>query len=438
MASSTQLDGLIERLYWLIRLRWIAAAGVLLTVFLTSRILNFYPEATSLYTVAMALVVYNFGFLSLLKSIRGKETIKSINRIANSQISLDLFALAILIHFSGGIENPFLFYFVFHMIIASILLDRKTSFLQATFAALLLAIIVALEYFGILHHYCLKRFIIYDQHRNLIYIAGVFFVFISTLYIAVYMATSISGRLRQRERTLEEANLQLEENDRRKSEYVLRVTHGIKEHLSSIQACLEPVSAGITGELNPKQFDLVQRAVHRTEKLTFFVKALLHITRIKLSKEIKTDYFSLKNLIPEVIGYISSKAKDKNIRVASVVEPGIDKIMGAKEYIQEMLTNLLANSVKYTPAGGKIDIKIKDIGGRVLIEIIDNGIGIPANEIPKLFEEFYRASNARELERDGTGLGLSIAKRVVEMHNGRIWVESEEGKGSKFSIELPK
>lgn len=438
MASSTQLNGLVERLHWLIKLRWIAAAGVFLTVFLTSRIFNFYLETTPLYIIAIALAVYNFGFLSLLKSVREKETVKIINGIANSQILLDLLTLAILIHFSGGIENPFLFYFIFHMIIASILLDRKTSFLQATFAVLLLSIIVSLEYFGILDHHCLKKFIVYDQHRNLIYITGVFFVFISTLYFAVYMATSISGRLRQRERTLEEANLQLEENDRRKSEYVLRVTHGIKEHLSSIQACLEPVSAGITGELNPKQFDLVKRAVHRTEKLTFFVKALLHITRIKLSKEIKTDYFSLKTLIPEVIGYISSKAKDKNIRIASVVGPGIDKIRGAKEYIQEMLTNLLANSVKYTPAGGKVDINIKDIGDRVLIEIIDNGIGIPRDEIPKLFEEFYRASNARELERDGTGLGLSIAKRVVEMHNGRIWVESEEGKGSKFSIELPK
>ena len=438
MANSTQLDGLVERLYWLIRLRWIAAAGVFLTLFRTSRIFNFYLESTPLYIIAIALAVYNFGFLSLLKSIRGKESIKIINRIAGSQISLDLFTLAVLIHFSGGIENPFLFYFIFHMIIASILLDRKTSFLQATFAALLLAIIVTLEYFGILDHHCLKKFIVYDQHRNLIYITGVFFVFISTLYFAVYMATSISGRLREREKSLEETNLQLEENDRRKSECVLRVTHGIKEHLSSIQACLEPVSTGITGELNPKQSDLVGRAVHRTEKLMFFVKALLHITRIKLSKEIKTDYLSLKNLIPEVIGYISSKARDKNIRVTFCLEPGIDKIRGAKEYIQEMLTNLLANSVKYTPMGGKVEINIKAIGSRILIEIIDNGIGIPSDELPKLFEEFYRASNARELERDGTGLGLSIAKRVVEMHNGKIWVESEEGKGSKFSIELPR
>ena len=102
------------------------------------------------------------------------------------------------------------------------------------------------------------------------------------------------------------------------------------------------------------------------------------------------------------------------------------------------MINLLANSVKYTHNNGKIDIKAFDKGNRILIEIADNGIGIPKDELPKIFEEFYRAANAKKTERDGTGLGLSIAKQIVERHNGRIWVESEEGKGSKFSIELPK
>lgn len=438
MTSFKQLEGLCERLYWLIRLRWIAAASVFLTVLLTGHIFKFSLPAFDLYAASTALGVYNLAFFVLLKSIKGKESFVIVNRIANSQISLDLLSLAVLIHFSGGIENPFLFYFIFHMIIASILLSKRASFLQATFAVLLFSIMVSLEYFAVLPHYCLKKFIIHDQQHNLTYISGVSFVFISTLYIAVYMATSISGRLKQREKVLGEANLQLEEKDRIKSEYVLRVTHGIKEHLSAIQGCLEPVSGGITGELNAKQFDLVQRAVRRTAKLMSFVKALLQITRIKLSKEMKMEYFSLRDSCLEAINDTSAKAKAKFISVNFTMEPGIGPIRAAREYIQETLTDLLVNSIKYTPPRGKIDVGLRNRGSVILIEIADTGIGIPKNELPRIFEEFYRASNAKEAERDGTGLGLSIAKRVVEMHSGRIWIESEEGKGTKLNIELPK
>ena len=278
MQSRKQEDGLIERIYWLIRLRWIAIIGVILTILFAEKIIKLSLPYFYLHGITTVLGVYNLIFFLYLNQIKKRKIIALdiiANRIANVQISLDLLSLTMLIHFSGGIENPFIFYFIFHMIIASILLGRRASFLQATFAVSLFFTIVGLEYYGILNHYSLKKFIVYDQYRNLIYIGGISFVFVTTIYIAVYMASSISKRLRQREKNLEETNLQLEENDRRKSEYVLRVTHGIKEHLSSIQACLEPVAVGITGELNTRQFDLIQRAVHRAAKLMFFVKALL-------------------------------------------------------------------------------------------------------------------------------------------------------------------
>ena len=262
------IDRLIERIYWLIKLRWVAITGVVLTVLFAKQVFNVPLNSISLSSIATFLAIYNLVFILYLKRLeknKPDQLILIANRIANVQISLDLLSLTMLIHFSGGIENPFIFYFIFHMIIASILLSRRASFLQATFAVFLFTLMVWLEYAGFLRHYCLKGFVLDDLHTNKIYILGVSFVFISTLYLAAYMASSISVRLREREKSLKEANLLLEEKDRIKSEYVLRVSHDIKEHLASVQTCLEPVSDGITGELNPAQKDLIQRATERTD-----------------------------------------------------------------------------------------------------------------------------------------------------------------------------
>ncbi|MDP3730394.1 MAG: HAMP domain-containing sensor histidine kinase [Candidatus Omnitrophota bacterium] len=429
-AGTTADESIVERSRWLISLRWIAIAGVILTAITAGRVFKIPLPVAPFCVITAVLIAYNLIFTFLIARLR--------NGFANLQISLDLACLAALIHFSGGIENPFLFYFIFHMIIAGILLSRRAAILQATFAAVLFLAMVILEYTHTLAHYCLGGFIIEDQHGNLLYIAGVSFVFISTLYIAVYMATSIAKRLKRREASLGKANALLNEKDRIKSEYVLRVTHDIKEHLSAIQSCVETVAGGIAGELNEKQANLLQRADERTAKLMAFVKALVEITRIKLAREIEFDYFSLKDTIESAINFVDTKARDKSIIINSSISPAVDMINGAQVYIEETIANILANAVKYTSAGGRVDIDVEDDGGNVLIRVRDTGIGIPKGEIGKLFEEFYRATNARLTEKSGTGLGLAIARQVVARHGGKIWAESEEGVGSVFSIILPK
>ncbi|PIP67949.1 MAG: hypothetical protein CO035_03595 [Candidatus Omnitrophica bacterium CG_4_9_14_0_2_um_filter_42_8] len=434
-------EGLLERINWLIRLRWIALTGVILTVFVVQKVVRLSLPFFPLYLIPILIGLYNSAFFLYTRHIWKKQPEDIETRaivFANLQIGLDLLSLTALIHFSGGIENPFIFYFIFHMIIASILLSRRASFLQATFTACLFVSMAGLEYFNILGHHCLKGFVVNDLYMNKVYILGTSFVFITTLYLAAYMASSISVKLRLREKSLKEANLLLEEKDRIKSEYVLRVTHDIKEHISAIQSCIDPVAEGMLGELNPGQKDLIRRAGTRTSKLIFFIKALLEITRIKLSRDIEMKDFSIVKTAENAIILVDPRAKAKSIYMSRRIDAGVDIIKGAQVYIEETIANLLANSVKYTPKGGKVEITIEDKDGSVLIRISDNGIGIPKKELPYIFNEFYRASNAKELERDGTGLGLSMAKQVVERHNGRIWVDSEEGRGSTFSIMLPK
>lgn len=441
MEETAPTKDLAERLYWLIRLRWLAAAAVTFTSWFSGSVLHVPLHYGALYAVAAALAAYNFVFLlymnRLVKSPRTDFPIIA-NRLANAQISLDLLSLAVLLHFSGGIENPFISYFIFHMIIASILLSRRASYSQATFAAALFFVMAGMEYFGFWEHYCISGSGSYCLRFDTLYILGVSAAFVSTLYISVYMATSISVKLRQKEKNLREANLLLKEKDSIKNKYVLRVTHDVKEHLAAVQACLDPVLAGLTGELNQGQRDLVRRSYERAGKLMFFVKALLEITRIKLSKKMETGPFSLKKTAEKAVNLVKAKAEAKNIALTWSVGPGVDIINGSQIYIEETIANFLANSIKYTPNGGSVDLRIGDAGASVLISVSDTGIGIPKDDLPHIFEEFFRAKNARAVEHTGTGLGLSIAREVVERHGGKLWVESEEGSGSVFYMSLPK
>lgn len=438
MEDVTQVDRLSERIAWLIRLRWIAVAGVICTLLFVKYILNFSLPYYSLYGVVFVFVFYNIILYFLPGYLKKKYPGHLFAPIlANVQISFDLLCLSILIHFSGGIENPFIFYFIFHMIIASILLSRKASFLQATYAVFLFLVVVIGEYTGILLHRCLVDFTP-DMHTNLLYLLGVSFVFITTLYLAVYMATSISTKLREQEKSLQEANSLLQEKDRVKSEYVLRVSHDIKESLAAIQSCIEPVTEGITGTLNRAQSDLLVSAEERAHRLIFFVNALLEITRIKLTKKLDMKQISLCDIIKSVSQDIMARAQHKGVTFTVTMSPSIDTIEGVRVYIEEAILNLLANSVKYTPQGGTISFRIDDKVDDILIIVSDSGIGIPKDELPHIFEEFYRARNVRKIERLGTGLGLSITREIVEMHKGKIWFESEEGKGTTFYIQLPK
>lgn len=439
MEQDPQNTRLIKRAYWLIKLRWMAIAGVCLATFFAHNIMGVLVEDVPLYCVAAALVLENIISLLLLKRIiRASSNNAPIKKIINFQITADLVALTILLHYSGGIENPIIIYFVFHMIIASILLSVRESYLQATLAVFLISLLAVLEYKGIIPHHCLEGFVTCNMPQGIFYVLGHVFILATTLYLVVYMTSSISIQLRNQEEAYRQANIQLQQKDRIKDEYVLQLTHDIKGHLAAIQSCLSVLANGIAGPLSEQQADFVSRTHDRTKKLTKFVKALLRLTEMRLSDKFEMDFFSLKDTVSSDIESVKIKAENKNITLSSSIEPTVDKVFGNQFSIEETITNLLLNSIKYTPTNGTVQVQVKDNGETVLVEISDTGIGIPANEIDKVFDEFFRASNARRVERDGTGLGLSIAKQTIQRHGGHIWVESQEGKWTKISFTLPK
>ncbi|HIE51565.1 MAG TPA: HAMP domain-containing histidine kinase [Armatimonadetes bacterium] len=446
---------LLERIQWLMSLRWIAAGGVLVTALVTTEMLHIRFPFLPICLIALAIVGYNGLLWWVLPRLKRESTDSSarwVGWFVNLQIGLDWLALAALIHFSGGVENPFIFYFVFHMIIASILLSRRASYVHATLATGLVGMMGGLEYARIIPHVHLQGFLpagflsptadLYNQPK---YLLGMLTVFATTMYITVYLTTEITATLRRREEELaalkeqlEEANENLREQDRLKSEYVLLVSHNLKSPAAAAQSLLSVVLDGVTGPLEEKTRYFLQRAERRIYELLHLARDLLDLSRIKAAKELRLEPVELAEILWAAIEDMRLRAEDKNIALQIRVPTNLPLINGDKDHIEQAFINLLTNAIKYTPPGGCIEVKAHSEGEWIKVEVTDNGIGIPAEALPHIFDEFYRAPNAEAFEPDGTGLGLSLVKYIVERHGGEIEVESTEGEGTTFTFTLPQ
>ncbi len=432
---------IVRLAYWLIRLRWFAILGIFIAYYVAKHFLLITIEELPVYSIIAFLILLNvlsFSFLKYLQKSQVRKSLKNVKRIINFQISTDLIVLTVLLHYSGGVENPFIIYYIFHMIIGSIMLSTKESFFQTSFALMLLGSMTFLEYSGIIKHFPLQGFITSNMYNNLTYLASTGFIFISTSYFVVYITRNIIKQSEKHEAAYLKANAKLKQRDKVKNEYVMRITHDIKGHITAIQSCISVLNEKLTGPLNPQQEDFVSRAHKRIQILNNFISDLLSITNKRLLLQSEKKYFSIKNSLEEIIKMFEDSAQEKNISIIKNIDTSVENIYGEPSSIEEVLSNLIQNAIKYSPAGKIVLINIKDKQENVLIEVIDNGMGIPEYEIPYIFNEFYRASNVKANIKDGTGLGLAISKHIVEDHGGKIWVESIENFGTTFYLLLKK
>ncbi len=426
---------------WFIRIRWIAI-GILIAATITVKyILNISVQHISIFILAISLLILNVlhkFFLEKLKNDRGDDVIQKIKREIHFQIITDLIILTIIIHFSGGIENPIIIFYFFHMIIASSIFSTLTSYAYALFTLLLGSSMALLECYSIVPHYPLTGFIPHDLYCNPLYVFGSGVVFTITSVLIVFLSRMIIYRSIKAEETYVRTNLELENKDKIKNEYVLRVTHDIKNHVAAILSCIDVIRSGTAGPLNEVQAEFANRVYERTELLSSFVKNLLNLTRKRLKQDKEFEKFVFNDVINKVLETVQPLVRDKSIDFNYSVDKSIKRITGNPYTIEELYTNLLVNSIKYTAPEGHVFLKVSDKQDQIITEISDSGIGIPKEALSRVFDEFYRASNVTKDIKSGSGLGLSIAKQIVENHKGKISVSSELGKWTKFTFVLPK
>jgi signal transduction histidine kinase len=602
-------EELVESIAWLIRLRWIASIGVILTVWFVSLSFHLLFPIKPLMAIGVIVFLYNIVFFLIENHFtKTNAPIGSYRKLAYVQVAFDWVAMILLIHFSGGIESPVVFFLIFHIIITSFFFPQVTAFGFTLLAILLLSLTAVLEYYSILPHRAVGGYLDFPLYQNELYLIGILVFFASTCLISVFLVTSIQKRLRHHEEEvvllteslqsatfrlqalndsaraissslelqqvlellvkntsdvmgvracsirmlasgsqrlepvavfglsqayLDKGPVELENNplarevlagrvvnipdvtsttllqypdwaiqegifsmlsapligkngplgiiraysderdrftqddesfltaiaaqgsvaienalayqamqalDATKSNFIRTITHELRSPVTVIHSLLRTITAGYSGDVNEQQKDLVNRAIRRVDFLQKLIDDLLDLAAGKADlKSYETTFpVPLEDSLVWLVDRFTAPAKEKDqtLEWQNLAEQPC-LVMASPEALDRIFNNLLSNAVKYTPAKGKITVTLSCSGEEARIVVEDTGIGIPEEAMVHLFEEFYRAPNAKEFEREGTGLGLTIARDLITRLGGRISVHSSADEGTQFTVSLP-
>jgi two-component system phosphate regulon sensor histidine kinase PhoR len=227
------------------------------------------------------------------------------------------------------------------------------------------------------------------------------------------------------------------ELDRLKSEFVTLVSHELKAPLSAIQGYLDTILAGYATDPE-QQRHWLERSRERAGASLALIQDLLDLSRMETRKvQRKVELLAVADPVAEAVADLKVQADASQITVITDLPASLPRVLGSREELTRLFTNLVSNGIKYNRQGGHLTISGRGEGAYLRIDVADTGIGIPAEEIPNLFQDFYRIKMPETRKVTGTGLGLAIVKRIAEAHQGRVTVESQYGVGSLFTVYLP-
>ena len=417
---------------WLVNLRWVSSISLLIFAFLFHILkLEYYP-CTSLSCVAIVLAIANYLIFIYLKK-KPPTYLKKEENIVLLQIAIDYFLLTVLIHLTGGIDSPFHFFYLFHIIIASVIFERKyPAFIIAAVSVLIFSVLVVLEYWQIIEHFGngTKAFSYID-------IAFALTVFYVTIFASTYISVTLMMRHKKVKDLIFAQNEELEKSEKEKMLFFRFVSHELKSPIIAVQSAINVVLDVMNTDLKPKAIDMLERGRKRTAQMIEILKDLVLLSYDENADSHEPEMVVPCENIPEIVDYYRPIAEEKNIQLIETVCKQRKGFQLDKFAFEKIITNLISNAVRYTPNGGKVTIKT-DLDDKYWYLIVsDTGIGIPKKEQKHIFEEFYRTTNGKKFDAVGTGLGMSIIKKLVEQNNGEVFLKSEVGKGSTFTVRFP-
>ena len=272
------------------------------------------------------------------------------------------------------------------------------------------------------------------------------FAFLKTYLASKVHMESVHESFRElqaKNRELSASYEKLKALDVMKSNFLATVSHELRTPLTSIIGYGEMVLEGIGGKIPVGAKKNVELIVNKGEQLLELINSVLDMSKIESGRmELNVDRVKIAEVVKDAVGSVTPQAKKKSLKLVAKVDDDVPELVADKYKLRIILVNLLSNAVKFTPEKGKVSVTSKRLGGkgpdaRVRVEVTDSGIGIPPDQLGKVFERFYQVDNSSTRQYGGTGLGLPIVRSFVEMHGGTIDVSSEVGEGTTFTVTLP-
>jgi len=579
----------------LVLTRWVAGALVIALTAAGVHLLRLPLPERELYLTGAAILGYNTVLAwagRRIDRLSPTNHLRRVQRFVLVQVGLDWLSMAVFLHLTGGITSPAIPLFVIHMLMVSILLPGRSSYVYVALGLIALGTIAGLEAGGVLRHITVIPSLPGRLQRDPVYILAQVSFFAIAAFATVHLATLIMIRLRQRERQLSallstaqavsstlsladvwaqlarsaaralschkasirvldetgdripmvaayglsdvyrnkgevslsgspldreamaghavlvpnaasDARIQfpvevaaegigsilvvpiigrertlgvlrvyaaqpdrftpddiglvqaiarqgavamenamahdaLHMSEKARALFVRTVTHELRAPVSGAQSLLRVMVRGMTGDVSPQQRDILNRVSSRLDFLMDLIGDLLALAATKTGEmQDRPQPQPLQPALRRTVELHANEAEEKRIRVGLSLPSEELLVLATADGLVQIFGNLIGNAVKYTPARGSVDVRLSRQDDRAVVEIADTGIGIPAGDLPNLWEEFYRASNARGSDIRGTGLGLSIVKRLVETFGGSVRVHSVEGRGTTFTVSLP-
>ena len=435
-----------ERLYLYSLARFLVVAAIIAGALFAKNVVGVEDlDVPKLVGVAAALAIYNSIVFLMVRPLRGSDKAAAsysiLSVIMHGTIMLDFLILTIALWLVGGAQSPFQAFYLFNVILASILMSRTAAILHTLFGYLLLAGLVVGEWAEWIPS-CFPAGAVVSAGP----LDGRFVLTLLTVYgllfsLSVLLLTGLAQLLRLGERDLRHANEELQRLSAMRRDFLQLLLHDLKSPLSAVAQHLYNVEAHLHDNLSNQIPEWLGRCQLRVREVSEFLHDL-QVLAILESDEIqkRAKSLDLKSFLGDILAEYQDSAKMRNHSMTLEVPEEIEHVQGIERLLREAVANLITNAIKYTPPGGQILVRARVDPDAVCIEVKDDGIGIAKEDQERLFQEMSVVRLKPHASADITGrsgLGLSLVRRIAELHNGTVAVVSAPDCGSTFTIRLP-